>query len=201
MSEPKFSSRILRRFVEAAAMELGSDQFAAILAISNLPANWIKPESFRRLGEVEAAKRYAALQAAMRTYYGRGARGTLLRVGQRMWHHLLDDAALPGKAQAVLIKRLPLNTRRKRTLELLSRLLSGQPGDITFHTLDIDLLLADHASPTTIGVQNRSPVCFVTQGLIRESLLWATGQRHDVEETSCKARGDDTCEFNITIGK
>jgi len=201
VSEPKFSSRILRRFVEAAAMELGADQFAAILAISNLPVVWVKPESFRRLGESEAAKRYAALQAGMRTYYGRGARGTLLRVGQRMWHHLLDDAALPGKAQAVVIKRLPLNARRKRTLELLARLLSSQPGDMTLHALDIDLLLADHVSPTTIGVQSKGPICLVTQGLIRESLLWATGQRPDVEETSCKARGDDTCEFKITIGK
>jgi predicted hydrocarbon binding protein len=37
----------------------------------------------------------------------------------------------------------------------------------------------------------------VTQGLIHESLLWATGQRYDVEETSCKARGDADCEFRI----
>ena len=201
MSEPKFSSRILRRFVEAAAEELGSDQFTAMLALSNLPARWAKPESFRRMGELDAAKTYAALQEAMRVYYGRGARGTLLRVGQRMWHNLLGDAALPGKAQATVIKRLPLNTRRKRTLQLLSRLLSAQHGDITLHTLDLDLLLADHASPTTNGIQSKTPICYVTQGLIRESLLWATGQRHDVEETSCRARGDNTCEFKITIGK
>lgn len=201
MSEPRFSSRILRRFVEAAALELGTDPFAAMLALAELPASWIKPASVRKLDEVEAARRYAALQSAMRTYYGRGARGALLRVGQRLWHHLLDDAALPGKAQAVIIKRLPLNTRRKSTLELLSRLLSAQHGDITLHTLDLDLLLVDHASPTTQGVQGRSPICFVTQGLIRESMLWATGQRPDVEETSCKARGESTCEFRITIQK
>jgi len=29
----------------------------------------------------------------------------------------------------------------------------------------------------------------------------ATGQRHDVEETSCKARGENTCEFKIIVEK
>ena len=200
MSEPKFSSRILRRFVEAAAVELGADPFGTMLALSGQRVEWAKPASFRRMGTYESAKTYADLQAAMRTYYGRGARGVLLRVGQRMWHHLLEDAALVGKAQAAVIRRLPFNARRKQTLELLSRLLSAQPGDMTLHTLDLDLLLVDHVSPTASGMQTRSPICFVTQGLIRESLLWAMGQRHDVEETSCKARGENACEFKITVG-
>jgi predicted hydrocarbon binding protein len=149
----------------------------------------------------EAARAYASLQAAMRTYYGRGARGVLLRVGQRLWRHLLEDAALAGKAQAAVIRRLPLSSRRKPTLELLSRFLSAHPDDITLHTLDLDLLLVDHASPTAQGFQHEAPVCFVTQGLIRESLYWATSQSFDVQETACMARGDKTCEFHITTQK
>ena len=161
---------------------------------------WEQPWALREMNEVEAARTYASLQAAMRTYYGRGARGILLRVGQRMWHRLLQDAALTGKAQAAVIRRLPLNVRRKQALELLARFLSAQPEDITVHTLDLDLLLADHVSPTTNGIQDRSPVCYVTQGLVGESLYWATDQRHDVEETSCRARGENACEFKITLG-
>jgi predicted hydrocarbon binding protein len=201
MSEVRFPGRILYRFVEAASAELGPDQFGAILALSELPAAWGKASTFRKMGQEESAKAYAALQTAMRNYYGRGARGTLLRVGQRLWHYLLEDASLPGKAQAVVIRRLPLPARRKSTLELLSRFLSARPDDVTLHTLDLDLLLADHVSPTTQEVQSRHPVCYVTQGLIHESLLWATGQRPDVEETSCRARGDKACEFRITVEK
>ena len=201
MSEARFPGRILYRFVEAATAELGADQFGAILTLSELPTDWRKPSTFRKTSQVEAARAYAVLQAAMRNYYGRGARGTLLRVGQRLWHHLLEDATLPGKAQAVVIRRLPLRARRKSTLELLSRFLSARPGDVTLHTLDLDLLLADHVSPTTQEAKSRQPICFVTQGLIDESLLWATGQRPDVEETSCRARGDATCEFRITVEK
>jgi predicted hydrocarbon binding protein len=200
VSEPGFSSRILRRFTETSALELGADQFNAMLALSKFPIEWVKPQSFRKMNALDSARTYAALQAAMRSYFGRGARGVLLRVGQRLWHQLLEDAALPGKAQAAVIRLLPNNARRRQALELLSRLLSAQPGDITIHTLDLDLLLADHVSPTTHGFRDRSPICFVTQGLVRESLLWATGQRHDVEETSCKARGENACEFKITVG-
>lgn len=201
MSEPKFSGRILRRFVETIAMELGADQFNAILALSKLPSEWASPATFLKMDSVESANTYATLQAAIRAYYGRGARGVLVRVGQRLWNHLLDDAALGGKAQAALIKRLPLAARRKATLELLGRLIGSQSSDVTVHTLDLDLLLVDHVSPTTRGMPSSTPICFVTQGLIHESLFWGTGQGHDVEEISCKATGRNTCEFKIITSK
>jgi predicted hydrocarbon binding protein len=154
------------------------------------------------MSAAKSAETYAALQAAMRSHFGRGARGVLLRVGQRMWHFLLEDAALRGKAQAALIKRMPLSTRRRKSiLELLARLIGVEPDDIMVHTLDLDLLIVDRASPAAQGQRASRPICFVTQGLIRESLLWATGQSFDVEETSCKATGQDTCEFKITIGR
>jgi predicted hydrocarbon binding protein len=201
VSEIKVSNRVLRRFVETVAKELGSDQFNAMLSLSHLPAEWAKPGTFIKTDPVEAAKAYASLQAAMRTYYGRGARGVLIRVGQRLWDHLLDDAALGGKAQAAVIKRLPLTTRRKPTLELLAKFIGISSGDITVHTLDLDLLLADHTSPNTDGQSVSAPICYVTVGLIREALFWATEHNYDVQETSCKAMGEEACEFTITGGK
>ena len=172
-----------------------------MLALSHLPSTWAKPDTFAKMDAVAAAKTYASLQAALRTYYGRGARGVLLRVGQRLWNPLLEDAALGGRAQAAMIKRLPQTARRKQVLELLARLIGNGPDDITLHSLDLDLLLVDHTSPTAEGQYDAAPICFVTQGLIRESLFWATGQNHDVEETSCKAMGGAACEFKIAIEK
>ena len=201
MSGGKFSNRVLGRFVETVAKELGGDQFSAMLSLSRLPADWAKPSTFLKMNPLESARAYASLQAALRTYYGRGARGALIRVGQRLWHQLLEDAAIVGRAQAAIIRRLPLSTRRKSTLELLGKLIGTQTDDITVHTLDLDLLFADHASPTTDGQSAPGPICFVTQGLIRESLLWATGRDHDVQETSCKAMGEEACEFTITGGR
>jgi predicted hydrocarbon binding protein len=201
VTDTKFSSRVLRRFVETVAVELGADQFPVMLALSKLPPEWGKPQTFQKMDMTKSAETYAALQAAMRTYYGRGARGVLLRVGQRMWNLLLEDAALGGKAQAALIKRLPLAARRKSILELLARLIGARADDITIHTLDLDLLVVDHASAAAQGQSASRPICFVTQGLIRESLYWATGQNFDVEESSCKAVGHDTCEFKVMTGR
>jgi len=201
VSQVKFPNRILQRFVETVSIELGSDQFNAMLSLSKLPEEWGEPKTFSKTDPAEAAKTYASLQAALRTYYGRGARGALIRVGQSLWRHLLDDAALGGKAQAAVIKRLPLSMRRKPALELLGRFISTASGDVTVHTLDLDLLLADHISPNTDGQSASAPICFVTHGLVRESLFWATGTSYDVEETSCKAMGEEACEFTITGGQ
>jgi len=201
VSEAKFSNRILRRFVETVAVELGTDQFNAMLALSKLPPEWANPRTFAKTNLIESAKTYTLMQAAMRTYYGRGARGVLLRVGQRLWDFLLEDAALGGRAQAAVIKRLPLTARPKSILELLARLIGTRSGDITVHTLDLDLLLVDHASPSAQGQYASRPICFVTQGLIRESLSWATGRSFDVEEIACMATGQKTCDFKITPGR
>ncbi|HXF86001.1 MAG TPA: V4R domain-containing protein [Anaerolineales bacterium] len=201
MSDVQFSNRILRRFAEMTALELGADQFNAILALANLPSTWAKPHTFLEMSASDSAHVYAALQAALRAYFGRGARGVLLRVGQHLWDQLLEDAPLGDKARAAFIRRLPLSTRHKPTLELLARFLGVQPGDVTVHTLDLDLLLVDHASPTTHDQSANTPICFVTQGLIRASLVWGTGREYDVEETSCKAMGEKACKFKITIGR
>jgi predicted hydrocarbon binding protein len=83
---------------------------------------------------------------------------------------------------------------------LLARLLSAKPGDITVHTLDLDLLLVDHVSPTTDGQRGDEPICWVTLGLIRESLFWAAGREYDIAETSCRAAGAAACEFHIKTG-
>jgi hypothetical protein len=167
----------------------------------HMPSEWGHPNTFSKTDPAESAKAYASLQAAMRTYYGRGARGVLVRVGGGLWNHLLHDAAFGGRAQAAVVKRLPLSTRRKPTLELLGKFISTGPNDVTVHTQDLDLLFADHISPTTDGQPASAPICYVTHGLIRESLLWVTGQGYDVEETSCKAMGEEACEFTITGGK
>ena len=200
MIDIKFSSRILKRFAETIALELGADQFNGMLTMANLPVEWKNPDVYLAMDPNDSAHVYAALQTAMRTYFGRGARGVLLRVGQRLWHQLLDDAALGIKAQAAVVKRLPLASRRKPTLELLAKFIGAQAGDITVHTLDLDLLLVDQASPAAHDQKEAVPICFVTQGLIRESLFWATGKSYDVEEIHCQAMGEHTCEFKVTGG-
>jgi len=199
MSKRTLSSHFLQQFVETIAEELGQENLSVVLEKAGLPSNWSDPTLWDSVSGTVAAETYAELQKAIRTYYGRGARGTLMRVGSNLWKDMLDDASLISKAQSNILKALSVNARRKSALELLAKLLGNQRGDITVHTLDLDLLLADHASPGTLSQTESGRICYVTLGLLRECLYWATGQEHDIEECSCRAKGEEACEFKIMI--
>ena len=200
MRDQTLSSHFLHQFVDTIANELGQDNLSIVLEKAGLPSDWSDPERWESLTRTTPIEAYAGLQKAMRTYYGRGARGILIRVGGSFWKRLLEDAPLAVKAQSKLIFGLSLNARRKAALEVLARLIGDQRGDVTVHTLDLDLLLADKSSPTTLGQNESERICYVTLGLLRECLYWATNQEHDIEETSCRANGEEACEFKISIG-
>jgi len=200
MMERTLSSRFLHQFVKTTADELGQESLSGVLEKAGLPSDWSKPARWGDLSGTISAQAYASLQKAIRTYYGRGARGILIRVGENLWNHLLDDAPLALKAQSKVLFGLPVDMRRKPALEMLAKLLGNQRGDVKVHTLDLDLLLADIASPGTVDQSESTRICYVTLGLLRECLFWATGRQHDIEEISCRANGEDACEFRISIG-
>jgi len=199
-SETLVSPRFMRLFVDTLSSTLGVETLPAVLEKASLPSEWARPEHFGPLDEIRSAQAYARLQAALRIYYGRGARGILLRIGGKLWQPLLDEAPLALKTQAALVRRLPLGLRRKSTLELLARLLAARDGDVTIHTLDLNLLFVDHTAPSTLGQTASTPICHVTLGLLREALFWAVGEEHDIEEISCRAAGAADCKFKITLG-
>jgi len=190
----------MQKFVETLSTEIGHETFRAVLSKAGLPKEWAHPIHFLALDDERTAYAYSTLQSAIRTYYGRGARGILMRIGSKLWDELLNESALGIKAQSAFIRGLPKPLRRKPALELLARILSTVNGKMTVHTLDLDLLLVDQTSPTTLNQSDDTPVCFVTFGLIRECLYWADGQEHDIEERACRAMGAHQCEFKITIG-
>lgn len=201
MTQAELSPDIMKKFVEALSLEIGHATFSAALSKAGLPKEWANPVHFIGLDDQRTAQAYSRLQSALRTYYGRGARGILLRIGTNLWQKLLDDSTLGIRAQAALVRSLPSSLRRKPMLELLARILSSASGSITVHNLDLDLLFVDQASPTTLNQSGDVPICFVTFGLIRECLYWTDGKEHDVEERACRAMGAHHCEFKIAIGR
>lgn len=198
MDKNTFPAHVLRHFVTALCEDIGQGSLSAVLSNAGLPEEWSAPAHFSGLDNDRAAQVYSRLQSALRTYYGRGARGTLLRIGSRLWSRLLNDSTLGIRAQAMIVRGLPQSMRRKPALELLARILGGN--GISVHTQDLDLLLVDRSSPATIDQTDDAPICFVTLGLIRECLFWAVGREHDIEERACRASGALQCEFKINVG-
>lgn len=194
---PDFSPRLLRAFVQTVSAELGADNLSVVLEKAGLSLLLSDPAAVARFDASAAAEAYAGLQQSLRTYFGRGARGILLRVGAQFWKRLLEESSLTVKPQIPIARTLATASRPKPALDLLARLLSARPGDITVHTLDLDLLLVDHISPSTTDQRDDEPICWVTLGLARQSLFWATGREYDVSETSCRAAGAQACEFHV----
>ena len=197
---PDFSPRLLRAFAQTVSAELGAGDLAAVLDKAGLPLLLSDPSAVARFDASASAQAYADLQRALRLYYGRGARGILLRVGAQFWTRLLAESPLTLKPRIPLARTLATAARPKPALDLLARLLAAHAGDITVHTLDLDLLLVDHASPSTTDQHENEPICWVTLGLMRESLFWATGREYDITETACRALGAGACEFHVKTG-
>lgn len=200
MSESLLPVRFFRLFLETLNAEVGRETLRVVMTKSDLPPDFSDPQAASRFTGASAAEAYAGIQKALRTYYGRGARGILVRIGRLLWTRLLESAALHEKAQVQIIRTLPAAMRRKQTLELLARFLREKTDGATVHSLDLDLLLVDHASAATFGQKESIALCSVTLGMIQEAFYWATGHEVDVDETVCRAVGGNQCEFKIRIG-
>jgi hypothetical protein len=189
------SLRLVKAFVAAAVDETGTHNLPAVLASSGLTTG-----DLEQVEAASAANLYARFQQALRSFYGRGARGMLLRFGRSMWDRLVGGAGLIEKAELEIIRRLPVPARRRRVLDLVAARLQEGGGSASLHTLDLDFLLVDHASPSAAGQKDNAPVCYVTLGFIQGALFWATGKEADVEEIMCKAAGAPACEFKVKLG-
>jgi predicted hydrocarbon binding protein len=200
VGSPTLSSRMIRFFLDSATQEVGADKLPTILADDHLSQLPMDGDHLAHLDGVQAATLYASIQQALRVFYGRGARGTLLRVGEGMWSRMLAQANLLEKAQLEIVRWLPVPARRRRMLELVADMLQEAGGAASVHTLDMDLLLVDHSAAATFNQTSTEPICFVTLGLIQAALFWAAGQEADMEEIACKAAGAPACEFKINLG-
>jgi predicted hydrocarbon binding protein len=198
---PLLSNRLIKVFVAAAYEEAGVDKLPQVLEKANLSPAVMERDSTNRLNGVGAAEIYASLQHALRLYYGRGARGLLLRIGRNMWGRLVADANFREKAELEILRRLPVPARRKRTLEFVAEQFRTGGGSTTVHLLDTDLLFVDHSSAATFGQESTEPICFVTHGILEAALYWATGRAADIQEISCKAMGAEACEFKFKPGE
>jgi predicted hydrocarbon binding protein len=198
-ASPLLPVRFFRLFLETLTAEIGHDVFVVILEKADLPADLADPQAVSRYTSQSAAETYVRIQKAVRVYYGRGARGTLVRIGRSLWARLLETASISERTMAQFIRTLPPAMRRKAALELLARFMREKLTGVTIHNLDLDLMLVDYRSAANMGQTEASPVCYVTLGLIQENLFWATARDHDIEEVSCRAAGGDDCEFKIKL--
>ncbi len=191
------SSDLIQPFMLAISEEIGNFSLQLILqqaGYDGFPPGWP--------GRVLAGMRsseFAAIQRCVRDYYGRGARGLLLRVGRETWTAMIETASPARKALIRLSKFTPRAYRIRLSLDLLAEKLRGPDGKAEVQPQGQDFLLLDYTSDGTYGQKTAEPVCWSTQGLIQGALFWSIGNEMDVEEIGCRAMGDEACKFRIKL--
>lgn len=145
------------------------------------------------------AAEYASLMQAIENYYGRGARGTLTRVGYASFDRLVASRRLAAAGYRLLFRFVPQRSRQLLTLRWLARELAGRDGRVTVYADEQRLNLLDHESDATVGRRRDSEICWETSGEIQQALKWGTGLEYDVNELACKANGAAACRFEISL--
>jgi len=194
----RLPNRYARCFMRAVQDEIGVYSLHMLLRnagldryIEDLPPDNSRPEIL--------ASEFAALHNAIREYFGRGARGSLNRIGRVTWQLMFNDASIGYRVGLFAARLLPPLPRNRKVLEHLAAQMREPDGDVSVHLLDRDLIFMDTSSDSTFGQTVDEPICWATLGMIQAAIIWATGEEQDVDEISCRAAGATACKFRIRL--
>ena len=189
---------LVRQALTSAQEVMGENGLNAVLRssglerfIGNFPPDNLEP-SIR-------ASEYAKLNAAIESFYGRGGRGMLRRIGKASFQYAVrEQSALLGIA-GVALKLLPEKQRIKFILNSMAGALKKSNPQIEAWVDDKGERLAYMESTCAICYDRHStdPICHLYAGSIAEAVQWATGREYKIIETHCLAKGDEYCRFEI----
>jgi len=194
-----YPNKIARIYLEAMEEVLGKNSLVDAFRVAGLTEliDHYPPSNLNK--EFDFAS-YAALNAALDEIYGpRGGRGLALRSGQVAFDHGLKNfGALAGAGHAAF-RVLPLETRLSMGLAALAGVFNHFSDQ---HTTVDDVGDAYdyhiHNCAVCWGRTSDRPICYAAVGVLQDGLRWLSGGREfRVEQTLCKAAGDDKCSFHI----
>ena len=175
-----------RNGLNAVLRTVGLEQY-----VDNLPPDDLNPS-------VKSSD-YARLNEAIESFYGRGGRGMLRRIGRASFQYAVrEQSALLGLA-GVALKLLPRKQQIRFILNSLANALKKTNPQVQVEVEEADNKFAyvAHTCSVCYGRQSDKPICHLYVGSISEAVQWATGQPYQVRETQCIAKGDPCCHFEV----
>jgi predicted hydrocarbon binding protein len=167
--------------------------------INNYP-----PEEFNFNSRITTGE-YAALSAALMTFYGRAGRGMTLRIGRLGCKMAIEkQGALFNVAGSLALKLLPVGQQLKMGLENMQsgfRKLAesiGEDYELSVEDRGETIAYIAKACPMCAGKQADAAICNIFTGNLEEGARWLTGKEHQVVETSCRAKGDPACVWEVS---
>ncbi len=140
------------------------------------------------------------INAGLEEIYGpRGSRGLALRGGRAIFSHGLRQFGALAGVSDLPFKMLPLKTKLKIGLPAVARIFT-QFSDQTSYVEELDTHFIYTIERCSIcwGRETDLPTCYISVGILQETLRWVSNELDfRVEQTQCKAMGDDVCAFRI----
>jgi len=189
---------LVRQALTSAQEVMGDNGLATVLKtcglerfVGNFPPNSLEPAI--------QASQYAKFNEAIESFYGRGGKGILRRIGKASFQYgVREQSALLGVA-GVALKLLPERQRIKFILNGLADALKKSNAEVNAWVDESGERLAYIESTCAIchSRESATPICYLYVGSIGEAVLWATGKEFEVIETHCLAKGDEYCRFEV----
>ncbi len=195
-----YPNRFATITLEALEEVMGKNGLNAILNMAHLPdmiENY-PPGNLEREFDFSS---YSMINIALEEMYGpRGGRGLALRAGRATFNDALRNFGAMAGVGDVAFKVLPLAQKLKLGLPAMAKIfstVSDQHSTVEDHGNELHYII--HRCPVCWGRSGEDrPVCFISTGLIQESLKWVSGgNEFRVNESECIAMGDDVCRFVI----
>lgn len=187
--------------IEALEDVMGKNGLNAILNLANLGEliDNYPPDNLNK--EFDFAD-FSAINLALEEMYGpRGGRGLALRVGRATFDDALKNFGALAGAGDLAFKVLPLDAKLRIGLPAVAKIFSQMSDQIsTSEERENDFVYTIHRCPVCWGRKGEEdkPVCFIATGLLQACLVWVSGGKEfRVNESSCVAMGDETCQFVI----
>jgi predicted hydrocarbon binding protein len=144
---------------------------------------------------------YSMINIALEEMYGpRGGRGLALRAGRATFADALRNFGAMAGVSDMAFKVLPLSQKLRLGVPSMAKIfstVSDQHSTVEDYGPELHYII--HRCPVCWGRHGEDrPVCFISTGLIQESLKWVSGgHEFRVNESECIAMGDDVCRFVI----
>lgn len=203
MLEPSglyYPNRIARVLLIAMEDVMGKAGLNAVLSLAELDGfiEHYPPDNLAR--QFDFAYLASLSQALEEMYGARGGRGMALRIGRASFAAGIKTfGAMAGMADPAF-QALPLERRTQLGIEALAAIFTNFSDQHTYiNETDTHYEFITEYSPFAWGRMTDKPVCNALLGIIQETLRWASnGFEYHVQETTCRAVGDEVCTFRIS---
>ena len=194
-----FSNKLARIVLLSIEEVIGPKSMSSVLDLAGLkklienypPDNLERGFSFDQISQIQ--------EALERLYGPRGSKGLSLRAGRVAFKHGLREFGPLVGVTNLEFRLSPLDQKIRSGLDIFAEIFNR----FTDQQVSIDAgqdYIFWHINRCSACWNRVSdvPICYFILGLLEETLYWVSGGKtFKIVETTCIAKGDETCSFQI----